>query len=142
MLNTRQPMPPRTQDQLPGAAPRSRHRSPGPGGLLAIVCAVIGAKLATSATRRIDRAKALRDVYADIFAAYFTCTIDLSDENILRLVTAVERGMLICCEPSISLMREAIRVLAQDRPDLNTLSSIISKLRMSAKEDVRNAERK
>ena len=31
MLNTRQPMPPRTQDQLPGAAPRSRHRSPGRG---------------------------------------------------------------------------------------------------------------
>lgn len=112
------------------------------GGLLAIVCAVIGAKLATSATRRIDRAKALRDVYADIFAAYFTCTIDLSEENILRLVTAVERGMLICCEPSISLMHEAIRVLAQDEPDLNILSSIISKLRTSAKEDVGNAERK
>lgn len=57
-------------------------------------------------------------------------------------VTAVERGMLICCEPSISLMHEAIRVLAQDEPDLNILSSIISKLRTSAKEDVGNAERK
>lgn len=79
-------------------------------GLMALACAVVGAKIATKSSETQERQQVLREAYADVFAGYYTYLLDDTDRNILLLATAVERAMLICSEQSARIMKEALRI--------------------------------
>ena len=74
------------------------------GGLLALLCAIVGAKIATKSGERQERTKSLQNAYADVFAGYYICMMESSDKNILSLVIAIERATLICSKRSAEIM--------------------------------------
>lgn len=112
------------------------------GGVLALVCAVVGAKLVIHADARQARGKELQEAYADVFAAYYSCLANMNDENILRLVSAMERTCLICSPAADALMRDTIKMLLTNADDMEELGANIQLLRNEAKKDVRNTKRK
>lgn len=110
------------------------------GGLMAIVCAIIGAKIATQSSEKQARTKALQIAYGDVFAGYYAYLMDDSDEGIFQFVSAIERACLICSPEAEKTMREAISVLAAKPKDIKELGRKISLLREQAKKDVRKAK--
>lgn len=112
------------------------------GGLLALLCAFVGAKMATKSGEKLERSKSLRNAYADVFAGYYSYLTEDSDENILLLVTATERAMLICSEKSEKIMIDIVALLLTHPADSTGLGEKMQSLRASAKEDVRHANRK
>lgn len=112
------------------------------GGILAIICAIVGAKLVIHANTLQANSKELQEAYADVFAAYYSCITSMSDKNILGLVSAMERARLLCSPTSEELMREVVQMLLTDTEDTEKLGSKIQQLRDEAKKDVCNAKRK
>ena len=113
------------------------------GGLLAILCAIIGAKLATSGERRRDRRRELLDVYTGFFAAYYNfVTDDRSKEYSVQLIASFERLRLLCSKRSEKIIVELAPLLTSDPLQIDELAKKISLLREAAKEDLRHAERK
>lgn len=112
------------------------------GGLMAIMCAVIGAKMATNASERQIRTKELRDAYSDVFSGYYSCMMDMSDDSVKRLVTAIERTCLICPQETEKIMVDTIVVLSKEPLDTKKLGEKIQLLREQAKKDVGKAKRK
>ena len=110
------------------------------GGLLALATAVIGAKIATKANKQETKAKELREAYADVFSGYYACMVEMSGEDVYKLVTAIERACLICSQKSETIMRDAIPTLAKEPLDISALGEQMLRLREEAKKDVRNAE--
>lgn len=56
------------------------------GGLLALASAIIGAKIATKANKQETKAKELREAYADVFSGYYACMVEMSGEDVYKLV--------------------------------------------------------
>lgn len=112
------------------------------GGLLALLCAIVGAKIATKSGERQERTKSLQNAYADVFAGYYICMMESSDKNILSLVIAIERATLICSKRSAEIMKEAIFQLSKEPVDIQALGGIICQLRASAAKDLENHQRK
>ena len=82
------------------------------GGILALVCAVVGAKIATSASNKRAEKDALCKVYADVFSGiYKVITTDPTDEAIFSFVTAVERARLLCSKESEEILGTIIRAV-------------------------------
>ena len=106
------------------------------GGILALMCAVIGAKIATISSERQSKRQDLQRAYAEVFAGYYACMNEKTDENLLRLITAVEASCLICSEQSESIMRESIQVLTKDQVDIAELGNCIKRLREYTKQDI------
>lgn len=112
------------------------------GGILAIICAVIGAKIASHATERQILRKDLLDAYAAVFAGYYTCIPNDSDELVVRLIAAIERACLICSPESEALMRQMVPMLLSDKRDYDAIGAVMSELRREAKKDARKTKRK
>ena len=112
------------------------------GGALALICAIAGARIASHSVVKQDRERSLRDAYADVFAGYYACVVDPSEKNLLLMVTALERALLICSSKSAELMLDIMVPLVGTPSDVQKASELIQKLRESAKEDVRNTKRK
>lgn len=112
------------------------------GGLLAIICAIIGAKIATSSSEQRERKKELMGVYSEVFANYYACALNPSDEHKLRLVVSIERAGLVCSKKSEAIMEKILLLISEESMDIKALSEQIKELRISSKEDVRNAHRK
>ena len=113
------------------------------GGLLAILCAVIGAKIATSASKNQARKRELLDAYAELFAAYYNFVADdRSKENSVQLMVSVERVRLLCSEKSERIITALAPLLTSDPLQIDELAKKISQLREAAKEDLRCANRK
>lgn len=110
------------------------------GGLMAIVCAVIGARMATRSSEKQAKAQALQNAYADVFAGYYACIVDGTDENIFGLVSAIERACLICSPEAEATMKEATTILVTKPIDIRKLGVQICLLREQAKKDVRKAK--
>ena len=110
------------------------------GGLMAIVCAVIGAKMATRSSEKQSKTQALQRAYADVFAGYYACLMDESDKNIFNLVSAIEHACLICSPEAEETMKKAVSVLVTKPIDLRKLGEKICQLREQAKKDVRKAK--
>lgn len=111
------------------------------GGFMAIICAVIGAKMATRSSETREWRKSLQNAYADVFSRFFACVVENSDENALAFITAEERLRLICSSRSEQIIDESIPILAKDNPDFDKLGACIKKLRKSAKEDLEQYQR-
>lgn len=74
------------------------------GGLLAILCAVIGARIATSASRKQARKKELLETYTELFAAYYALVADeRSEKSSIQFMAAVERVRLLSKNLTVSL---------------------------------------
>lgn len=112
------------------------------GGLMAIVCAVIGAKMATNASEKQNKAKELREAYSDVFAGYYSCMMNMSDDSVKCLVTAIERTCLICSTEAEQIMVDTIVVLSEEPLDTKKLGEKIQLLREQAKKDVGKTKRK
>lgn len=106
------------------------------GGLMAVVCAVIGAKIATHSEKNLKRGEGLRDAYADVLAGYYCFLLDGSDKNVLKITTATECAMLICSPQSEQLMKEIIELLSADRRNDQKIGLKIQELRKCAQNDV------
>ncbi len=110
------------------------------GGLMAIVCAVIGARIATKSSEKQTKSKALQEAYANVFAGYYICMMNTSDKAILNLASSIERAFLLCSPDAEEIMKETISILASSPLDAEKLAEKIFALRKQAKEDVRNAK--
>lgn len=110
------------------------------GGIMAIVCAVIGARIATRSSEKQSKMQALQSAYADVFTGYYACIMDESDENVFRLVSAIERACLICSPEAEKTMKEAASILVTKPIRLEKLGGKIFLLREQAKKDVRKAK--
>lgn len=110
------------------------------GGLMAIACAIVGAKIATRSSEKQSKMQALQSAYADVFAGYYACIVDESDKNIFDLVSAIERACLICSPEAEKTMRGAVSLLATKPINLRKLGEKICLLREQAKKDVGNAK--
>lgn len=108
------------------------------GGGMAIICAIIGAKMATRSSKTLERGIALRDAYADVFAAYYKFLKDHSDEKALQIAIAMERAMLLCSAQSEELMKEITELLFREAENMEELGEEIQRLRVLAKKDVEN----
>ena len=106
------------------------------GGLMAIMCAVIGAKIATRSEKNLKRGESLRDAYADVLAGYYCFLLDDSDKNVLEITTATERAILICSPQSEQLMKEIIELLSADQRNDQEIGLKIQELRKHAQNDV------
>lgn len=113
------------------------------GGIMAIMCAVIGAKIATSATKNQARKSELMDAYAALFAAYYSFVADdRSKENSVKIMVSMDRVRLLCSEKSEQIITEFAPLLTSDPLQIDELAKKISRLREAAKEDLRNTNRK
>lgn len=113
------------------------------GGLLAILCAVIGARIATSASRKQARKKELLETYTELFAAYYALVADeRSEKSSIQFMAAVERVRLLCSEKSDRIITELTPLFTADPLPLDSMAKYISQLREAAKEDLRHADRK
>jgi hypothetical protein len=112
------------------------------GGFLAIICAVIGAKIATKSSEHQVHKKELIDAYSEVLSNCYICALDLSDKHKMQLIVSAERAGLICSESSEQIMRNMLLLLADENPNIEEFSEQIKNLRISAKEDVSNANRK
>lgn len=105
-------------------------------GVIGIVGTLIGGKIAAKASACQDRVKALRDAYADVFAGYYSCMLDASDKNMVALVTAAERTMLICSKESKKAILDIFPLLLSEPVDMQKLGVAIQRLRELAAKDV------
>lgn len=112
------------------------------GGLMAIMCAVIGARMATRSSEKQAKSQALQNAYADVFAGYYACIVDGIDgnQNLFRLVSAIERACLICLPEAEAIMKKANAILVTKPVDIRKLGAQIYLLREQAKKDVRKAK--
>jgi hypothetical protein len=109
------------------------------GGIMAVICAVIGAKIAISAAKRQERKKNLLDAYAELFSAYYDLVADdKSEKNSVHFMVSVERVRLLCSERSERLITELAPLLTSDPLQIDELAKKISQLREAAKEDLRH----
>lgn len=106
------------------------------GGIMAIVCAVIGAKIATRSERNLKRGISLRDAYADVLSRYYYFLLDDSDKNVLEITAATERAMLICSPQSEQVMKEIIELLSADQRNDQEIGLKIQELRKHAQNDL------
>ena len=110
------------------------------GGLLAILCAVIGAKIATSASRKQANKKELLETYAELFAAYYALVADeRSEKNSVQFLVAVERVRLLCSAKADRIITELTPLFTADPLPLDEMSEYIRQLREAAREDLRHA---
>lgn len=113
-------------------------------GLLAIACAIIGSYMTTSAAKSRDRSNALKDAYSEVFTCYYFCLpTTLHDEyrsvdHIKKFASAVERASLLCSKRSEHFMNELLFEILSGSPNYERCSFLVSELRKSAKQDVRN----
>lgn len=113
------------------------------GGLLALACAVVGAKMATSASKESSRREELIDAYARVFAAFYERMAHDNDPDVVvRSVTAIERACLICSPKVETLLRDALPIVAKVELDMERLAPIILSLRKETKRDIENTYRK
>lgn len=112
------------------------------GGLLAILCAIIGAKIATESNSSLAYEKELRDAYADVFAGYYARLESDSGEALVKLITAIERACLICSAESERIMRQTVPIVSEIDINASALGVYIRRLREEAKKDVKNASGK
>lgn len=112
------------------------------GGVLAIICAIIGAKIATVSTWKRDRYQELCDIYTDLFSAYYRCSSDLSDENLFLLAVAAERVQLICPDEITEKTKQLTLRLARGEKDFIALGPLVQELRELAKNDMKYYQRK
>lgn len=106
------------------------------GGLMAVVCAVIGAKIATRAEKDLKRGETLRNAYADLLAGYYNFLMDDSEKNVFEIAVATERVILICSPQSEQLMKEILELISSDQRDSQEIGLKIQKLRKHAQNDV------
>ena len=112
------------------------------GGIMAIVCAIIGAKMASRSTERQAQRRDLLDAYAAVFADYYACIANDSEPAVVALITSIERACLICSPTSESLMRQLVPMLLADKRDYTAIGKTMTVLRGEAKKDARKANRK
>lgn len=110
------------------------------GGLMAIFCAVIGAKLATRQSKKKDKTDRLIDSYANLFAALFAAISDRTTENMVSFVAASHRVGLISSPESQNLIEEITDLLCDPEMDTKALAKKVDALQSLAKEDVKRAE--
>lgn len=106
------------------------------GGLLALICAVVGAEIATKSNERQHRRRELQNAYASVFSGYYACMVEMSAKNLLELVSAMEMTCLICSPASERTIRETVSILAKDPLDGEKLGGQIQLLREQAKKDI------
>ncbi len=112
------------------------------GGIMAILCAVIGAKIASRSTERQILRKDLLDAYAAVFAGYYACIPNDSEEAAVNLIASIERACLICSPESEAIMRQMVPMLLSDKRDYDAIGTVMSELRGEAKKDARKTQRK
>lgn len=106
------------------------------GGFMAIVCAVIGAKVATRSEKDLKRGETLRDAYAEVLAGYYDFLLNASDENLFKIAIATERAVMLCSPQSEELMRAILGLLSDEQRDSHEIGLKIQELRKHAQNDV------
>ncbi len=107
-------------------------------GGMAIICAVIGAKMATYSSKTLERGLILRDAYTAVFSGYYGFLKDESEDRMLEIASAMEVAMLLCSSQSELLMSEILDLLIYSPNDLTKIGQKMNALRSSAKADVAN----
>lgn len=103
--------------------------------------------MTTSAAKSRDRSNALKDAYSEVFTCYYFCLpTTLHDEyrsvdHIKKFASAVERASLLCSKRSEHFMNELLFEILSGSPNYERCSFLVSELRKSAKQDVRNCQR-
>lgn len=111
-------------------------------GLLTILGVIIGSKLSAQSARRQDRNHALLEAYADVFTALYICSSNpLTDENMVALVSAIERTSLLCSPESERILKEVLPALPIDSRPTPVFAQLVQKLRESAKKDLGQKKR-
>lgn len=107
------------------------------GGLLAILCAVVGAKIATSATRKQSRRKELLEAYADLFASYYALVADeVSEKNSVQFMASIEKCRMLCSRQADKIIAELAPLFTSNPIPLGKMSMLISQLREAARKDL------
>lgn len=117
------------------------------GGLLALACAVIGAKMAAAGSLEQSRRTVLRDAYADLFSQIFSVLKEIVDQNRISdrsgilLAVAANRVMLTSSERAEQIIRELLPELLGDHPDTNKIGRLTEALRSEAQKDLKTRRR-
>ena len=112
-------------------------------GLMALACAIVGAKIATNASIESTRKQDLISAYADVFARFYErMAHDNDPEILLGLIIAIERACLVCSPKAEQILRSTIPIVSEDELDIDILAPLIKTLRAEARDDVDNASRK
>lgn len=108
------------------------------GGAFAIIGTLVGAWLPQRFAQKQDRRNQLADCYAEVFAQYYQSVPMQDISQLTGLVAAIEKTRLFCSDESEALFKELLSILTQDNVDYAQCVDTFSKLRKSAKKDVRD----
>lgn len=117
------------------------------GGLLALVCAIIGAKTAAAGSLEQSRRTVLRDAYADLFAQIFsvfreaTVQGEPSDQAVLLLTVAANRVMLTSSERAEQIISDLLPALLTDHINIQAVGRLTEELRLEAQKDLKTRRR-
>lgn len=117
------------------------------GGLLALACAIIGAKMAAAGSLEQSRRTTLRDAYADLFSQIFSVLKEIveqsgaSDQSVMLLAVAANRVMLTSSERAEQIIKELLPALLADHPDTNKVGQLTEALRLEAQKDLKTRRR-
>lgn len=114
------------------------------GGLIALLCAIMGAKIASMGNIEQSRQTALRDAYADLFAQIVESMrevsdgSDLSNQSFSRLVVAGTRTILICSGEAQKIIGKILQEAGSDQCDWAKVGSLVGDLMLEAHRDLKN----
>ena len=112
------------------------------GGIFAVLGVLVGARISQRNAYELDSRRILADSYAELFSAYCACIPNTDQENIIKLVAAIEKVKLFCSSDSEMLLEELLLAITEDRISFKKCGDCILRLHQSAKEEMSQRKRK
>ena len=107
------------------------------GGGFAIIGVAVGNFLSRKTAKSQEQMRLLAEYYAEVFAA-FSANAPFSDQRqCLAFISSLEKAWLLCSEESSENIKELVSLLTKTNPPPKECVELFTRLRESAKKDLR-----
>ena len=104
--------------------------------VIALLGVFVGSKLTEKATSKQNKKRILADYYAEVLSSYSNFAMYRNTENLMLLITAIEKCRLLCSKKSNDIFVRLEYAITDKDFKSDQCGHIIGELRISAKDDL------
>lgn len=106
-------------------------------GFLGITGVLLGSRISSTSTYKIEQMKILSTIYAEIFSLYITCAASGSPNDCKDFFLAIEKARLLCSKESDTIMIKILEEFMAAKPNISKCSDLMEELHESARKEIK-----
>lgn len=107
------------------------------GGGFAIIGVAVGNYSARKTAQSQEQMRLLAEFYAEVFSSYTAAAPFIDQQKCLTFMGSAEKAKLFCSDESAKILNELEYAITEPHPSAKECGEIMSRLRESAKKDLR-----